>query len=115
MKENKFKMENLKALREKRNITQIKLSTEVEVSQELISRFEIGKNKPTVDNLIKLADYFNCSTDYLLQRTNIPTLVKNFDKQDIEIAEIINKYNSLDNKKKEQFRCFLDYLTDYRK
>lgn len=115
MNENKFKMENLKALREQKNMTQVKLSTEVEVSQELISHFEKGKSKPNVENLIKLADYFNCSTDYLLQRTNVPTLIKNFDKQDIEIAELVNKYNSLDNKKKEKLRCFLDFLTDYKK
>ena len=43
--ENK-KMTNLKKLRESRNLTQIKLSVEVAVSQELISAYELGKNKP---------------------------------------------------------------------
>ena len=69
-----FKMENLEKIREKKNITQTKLSVEIEVSQELISHYEIGKSKPNIENLIKLADYFNCSTDYLLERTDNPKM-----------------------------------------
>lgn len=75
MNSKNFKMENLKKIREKKNITQIKLSIDIEVSQELISQYELGKTKPTVENLLKLADYFNCSTDYLLQRTNTPNKI----------------------------------------
>ena len=89
-----FKMENLKQIREKKNITQTKLSVELEVSQELISHYETGKSKPNIETLIRLADYFNCSTDYLLGRTNNPSTVKDLDTKDIEINNIIDKYNS---------------------
>ena len=96
-----FKMENLKKLREEKNITQTRLSIEIEVSQEIISHYEIGESKPNIDNLIKIADYFHCSTDYLLNRTDNPSV--NVSKDDTETTDIIYKYNSLSNEKKAQF------------
>lgn len=107
-----FKMENLKQIREKKNITQIKLSVELEVSQELISHYKTGKSKPNIETLIKLADYFNCSTDYLIGRTNNPTTIKDLDKKDIEINNIIDKYNYLSAENKKQFKNYLDYLSN---
>ena len=105
-----FKMNNLKKLREKKNITQVKLSIDVEVSQELISQYELGKSKPTIENLIKLANYFHCSTDYLLERTDNPTIINDLNKKDIEISNIIEKYNSLSAKNKEHFNSYLEFL-----
>lgn len=109
-----FKMNNLKKLREKRNITQVRLSTEIEVSQELISHYEMGKSKPNIDNLMKLANYFHCSTDYLLERTDIPTPAKNFSSHDLEINEFLVKYNSLSPEDKNHLNSFLDYLYSYK-
>lgn len=105
-----FRMNNLKEIREKKNITQIKLSTEIEVSQEIISHYEIGKSKPNIDNLNKLADYFNCSTDYLLGRTNNPAPIRNLSVNEKEIAFITMQYNSLSSENKKHLICFLDYL-----
>ena len=104
-----FKMENLKKLREEKNITQTRLSIEIEVSQEIISHYEIGESKPNIDNLIKIADYFHCSTDYLLNRTDNPSV--NVSKDDTETTDIIYKYNSLSAENKKHFNCFLKYLT----
>lgn len=115
MNRKNFKMNNLKKLREKKNLTQIRLSIDVEVSQELISQYELGKSKPNADTLIKLADYFNCSTDYLLERTNNPETNKNFSKQDAENNIILDKYNSLSNENKKHFNNYLDYLSDIKK
>ena len=42
-------MKNLKAIREGKNITQVRLSIEVGVSQETISAYESGKAMPSVD------------------------------------------------------------------
>ena len=110
-----FKMNNLKKLREKKNLSQIRLSIDVEVSQELISQYELGKSKPNADNLIKLADYFNCSTDYLLERTKNPEINKNFNKQDDENNILLDKYNSLSNENKKHFNSYLNYLSDTKK
>lgn len=105
-----FKMSNLKKIREKNNITQIRLSIDLKVSQELISQYEVGKTLPTITNLSKLADFFHCSTDYLLNRTDNPTPVNMLNKNDIEIANIIDKYIFLNNESKKEFINFLDYL-----
>ena len=88
-----FKMDNLKKLREKKKMTQTRLSVEIEVSQEIISHYEVGESKPNIDNLIKIADFFQCSTDYLLNRTNNPAMPKNLDNNDNN--DILYKYNSL--------------------
>ncbi len=111
MEPDKFKMENLKKLREQKNITQTKVSVDIEISQELVSQYELGKSKPTIENLIKLANYFNCSTDYLLGLTDISTKINNIDKQNIEIANIIEQYKTLSNENKEHLKSYLNHLT----
>lgn len=103
-----FKMDNLRKLREKKKMTQTRLSVEIEVSQEIISHYEVGESKPNIDNLIKIADFFHCSTDYLLNRTNDPTMPKNIGNDDTN--NIIYKYNSLSDKDKQHLISFLDYL-----
>lgn len=103
-----FKMDNLKKLREKKKMTQTRLSVEIEVSQEIISHYEVGESKPNIDNLIKIADFFHCSTDYLLNRTNNPAIPKNLDNNDDN--DILYKYNSLSDENKKHLICFLDYL-----
>ena len=105
-----FKMDNLREIREKKGITQINLSIEIEVSQEMISHYEIGESKPNIDNLMKLADYFNCSTDYLLNRTNIPTMVKDLDKDNTVTADILYKYNALSDENKQHLISYLNHL-----
>ena len=69
-------MKNLKTIRERKNITQVRLSIEVGVSQETISAYENGKAMPSIEILCKIADFFNVSTDYLLGRTFVPNAVK---------------------------------------
>ena len=108
-----FKMDNLRRLRESKNITQTRLSVEIEVSQEIFAHYEIGGSKPNVENLIKIADYFNCSTDYLLNRTNNPKINK--DLKNDEATEILYKYDSLSKEDKKHLNCFLDYLYNKQK
>lgn len=60
----------LKELRKKRGITQLKLAMDLNMCQNTISRYENGKREAGYDELIKLADYFQVSIDYLLERTD---------------------------------------------
>ena len=107
------KLDNLKKLREDKHITQTKLSTDLEVTQELISRYEVGSAFPQPNMLIKLADYFNCSVDYLLGITDVKTPVKYFSKNaNTKDADILSKYNSLSSEDKKCFDRFLSFLTD---
>lgn len=103
-------LNNLRKIRENRNITQVKLATELGVSQELISRYELGMSFPQVRMLIKLSEYFNCSVDYLLGLTNNPTPLK-YTSNDYK-SDIIAKYDSLSQNNKIIFDKFLNYLIE---
>jgi len=62
----------LKELRKKKKLSQLRLATELNTTQNTISRYETGEREPGIKDLIKLADYFNVSIDYLLERTDNP-------------------------------------------
>lgn len=66
----------LKELRLKKGISQLKLAMDLSMNQNTISRYESGAREADYATLIKLADYFNVSIDYLLERTNNPTFLK---------------------------------------
>lgn len=66
----------LKALRKERKISQLKLALDLNMNQNSISRYETGEREADYATLIKLADYFGVSVDYLLERTENPTFLK---------------------------------------
>lgn len=66
----------LKQLREKRGISQLKLAMDLDMNQNSISRYETGVRQADYATLIKFADYFNVSIDYLLERTDFPDFLK---------------------------------------
>ena len=66
----------LKELRKKRNISQLKLAMDLNLNQNSISRYENMVREADYKTLILLADYFNVSIDYLLERTDNPELNK---------------------------------------
>ncbi len=66
----------LRELRKKRKISQIKLSMDLNMSQNTISRYETGERQPGITELILLADYFDVSIDYLVGRTDNPNMNK---------------------------------------
>lgn len=58
--------ENFKKLRKSRNITQKKLGARIGLSKAVVSKYENGMGYPTYDVLIRIAQYFGVTTDYLL-------------------------------------------------
>jgi transcriptional regulator with XRE-family HTH domain len=64
----------LKLLREQRKISQLKLAMDLNMNQNSISRYENGEREADYATLIKLADYFKVSIDYLLERTENPKM-----------------------------------------
>lgn len=58
----------LKELREERNLSQLDVANAIGTSQTNIGRWEKDKNEPSSGYVIKLADFFEVSTDYLLGR-----------------------------------------------
>ena len=66
----------LKELRKKKGISQLRLATDLNTTQNTISRYETGEREPGIDELIMIADYFNVSVDYLIGRTENPKINK---------------------------------------
>lgn len=62
--------ERLLELRKLNKLTQTHVAEHLNISQPSYIRYENGNAEPTLDNLVKLADLFEVTTDYLLGRTN---------------------------------------------
>lgn len=62
-------MNRIRDLREDRDLRQSDLAKMVGIDQRTISNYETGKSNPDSDALIRLADFFNVSIDYLVGRT----------------------------------------------
>lgn len=62
---NKFK-ETVRFLRKQNRMTQNELGDVLGYGYSAISNYESGRNEPSINNLIKIADYFNVSIDYLV-------------------------------------------------
>ena len=60
--------ERLRFILESFAVSQEKLKRELPVSGSVLYRWLSGKNQPSTESLIRLADYFGCSVDYLIGR-----------------------------------------------
>ena len=75
----------IKDLREDRDLRQSDLARATGIDQRTISNYETGKTSPDAYALIKLADFFDVSIDYLVGRTNLDL------SSDLKREEYINK------------------------
>jgi transcriptional regulator with XRE-family HTH domain len=62
--------ERLRQLRQEHNLTQEALAEKLQTVRSTINKYEKDTRKPEYETLIKIADLFNTSTDYLLGRTD---------------------------------------------
>ena len=60
----------LKELRKTRNVSQLKLALDLNMNQNTISRYENMEREADYETLVKFADYFDVSLDYLLGRSD---------------------------------------------
>ena len=61
----------LSLLRKERHLSQKAAAADLGVAQALLSHYEKGKREPGLDFLVRVADYYNVSTDYLLGRSAV--------------------------------------------
>ena len=64
--------ERLRILRESVKLSQVKMADLLGVKQSSINRYEQGQSAPSLETLVKYADYFDVSMDYLFARTDKP-------------------------------------------
>ena len=96
-------MNRFKELRIKRNITQVDLAKQIDVKQETISAYESGKAYPSADSLVKIADYLNTSTDYLLGRINDDSPLSGFNIKEMnpKTYKMLNNFIMLKENEKD--------------
>ena len=95
-------MNRIKKLRKEKKITQIRLSIELEVSQETISAYEKGKYYPSAAMLIKLRDIFGVSIDYILGLSDTrfdPLSETNLTEDETYILNLCRKMDDSDRKR----------------
>ena len=63
---------NLKKLRQEYGISQARLAEAIGVSQPSINKYENHDIEPEIQILIRIADFFNTSVDYLIGHTELP-------------------------------------------
>ena len=66
--------ENIRTLRMEKAVNQVELAKALNVSKQCVSNWENDNVVPSIEMLVKLADFFGVSTDYLLGRCASETL-----------------------------------------
>ena len=64
--------ERIRSLRESMNYSQMKFAQIFELGQSSVVRYEKGEASPALELLVKIADYYDVSLDYILGRTDNP-------------------------------------------
>lgn len=105
---------NLKQIRNSKNLLQTKVAMDLNITQETISSYETGRVFPSSDMLIKLANYYNTSIDYLLCRTKYNMPIDTIKPNNItdEDFMLLNKINKLSNINKAKAISYIDGLND---
>lgn len=101
----------IRELRIEKGITQIKLSTDLGVTQETISAYETGKNLPSTANLLKLSRIFSASVDYILMQSPIRTPIDTSTMVNDE-RRLLTYYRMLSTIQKEKALSYLQGLCD---
>ena len=101
-------MERLKLLREARGLSQQRIAIEFNVSQAMISKYELGESEPDIGMICRIAKFFHVSADYLVgltdDRFNMP------DSLSKEEKEILFGFKRLDSMGKEKLKAYLQGL-----
>jgi hypothetical protein CLOSPO_01966 len=102
-------MNRIKSLRLKNKLTQTELAKYMNVAQNTISYWEQGKYDIDNESLKKLADLFDCSTDYLLGRETKNPVIKNDNGNGKNIVTMIGRDGRQEKRilTDEQFKAWL--------
>ena len=95
-------------LRKAKNVTQQRMSIDLGIDQTSISSYECGKYFPTVEVLIKLAQYFGVSTDYLLELSDVKTPLKTASND--QTAYLLSLFEFLPGNHKERVIGYVEAL-----
>jgi len=93
--------EQIKTLRLARNISQVALANQLGVTKQSVSNWENNNILPSIDMLKKIASYFSCTTDYLLELENSNVFIDTTGmtlEQITHIQLLVDDFKSLNQK-----------------
>nr|UVY66451.1 MAG: Putative transcription regulator [Bacteriophage sp.]UWG22343.1 MAG: Putative transcription regulator [Bacteriophage sp.]UWG77015.1 MAG: Putative transcription regulator [Bacteriophage sp.] len=99
----------------KKGLSQLAFAKILGISQQTIGSWETGRTSPDLETLIKIASFFNVSTDYLLGVTDVPTknnVQSNLIKLSDEELQLIKKYRELPLKAQKKIKFNIDIEHD---
>lgn len=105
----------IRELRQEKKITQLQLSIELDVTQETISAYEHDRHHPSVASLMKMADLFDSSMDYIMGLSNVRYYTDSSNINPDEAAQhalIINIYKKLGTINKARLLAYAQGLLD---
>ena len=94
--------DRLKALRVLNGLSAAQLAVEFGKSESAVRMWETGRSKPDADTLIKLAQFFECTTDYLLGLSDVKN-EKDFQNTVERVTGFHRMYNELDKERQHLF------------
>lgn len=107
-------MKNLKRLRKKHNLSQQKLADILHVSQQSVYKYENGITSPDIETLVRMADFFNTSIDYLVEYTDISHKIEPVERNMLNAEEntLINNYRNLTPTQKKIVQMVMNEYSD---
>lgn len=109
-------MNRLKLLREERGLFQSDIAKVLNVSIAAVGFYENEKRDMSPDTILKLADYFNVSTDYLLGKTDVRNPGQKIDDvlNEAMIGMSKKDYDGLTDTQKKQIRDFAIFVKEQK-
>lgn len=107
-------METLKKIRNKKGLTQADVAAKLGITYQAYAHYETGRRQPDPEMLLKMANLFGVSTDYLLGRDETPTLTIPKTLTDTQIA-FTEGIKDLDEEELQQVADFVDFLKNRKK
>ena len=104
-------MTRIKELREARKLNQQGLAAELNVSQAMISKYELGISEPDISTIRKIAEFFGVSSDYLLEISDEKYVVSPYRLSEDE-KEVLFGFKRLNNIQKEKLKAYLQGLLE---
>lgn len=99
-------IKNLKKLRTEFKISQQQLANAIGVSQQSVNKYENQDVEPDIAVIIKIADYFSVSVDYLVGRNMSPDfVVSSLTKEE---KNVYAKYKTLNKKEKDIIKLLIE-------
>ncbi|MBQ8247396.1 MAG: helix-turn-helix transcriptional regulator [Lachnospiraceae bacterium] len=97
------------------NVTQADMAHKLNMTQSALSKQLNGKSKVSTDVLVRISEYFNTSTDYLLGKTDEQYVIPMEEEEKKYLPpEVARSYASLERKGKEFVNTMIVCLAEQR-